>query len=88
MFKLHYFFKNKSKGMHKVILLISKKLYNKNMPPSMKAYVHYEFDEKPNYTKLSKFLTFEGKGYKENDFFLPFDKTLTKNCVQWVQCLP
>jgi hypothetical protein len=29
----------------------------------------YELDEKPNYTKISKSLTFEGKGYKEKDFF-------------------
>jgi hypothetical protein len=29
-----------------------------------------ELDEKPNYTKISKFLNFEGKGCKEKDFFL------------------
>jgi len=40
MSKLHFFLKE-SKGMHKVIQLISKKLYNKNMPLSMKIYVHY-----------------------------------------------
>jgi len=40
MFKLHFFSKE-SKGMHKVIQLISNYLYNKNMPPYMKVHVHY-----------------------------------------------
>jgi hypothetical protein len=40
-------------------------------------YSLYEFDEKLNYKKTSKFFNFEGKGYKEKDFFLkPFDKTI------------
>ncbi len=40
MSKLHLFLKE-SKGMHKFIQLISNFLYNKNMPLSMKVYVHY-----------------------------------------------
>ncbi len=57
--------------MHKVIQLISNLLYNKNMPPSMKVYVHYmNLMKKPNYTKISKSLNFEGKSYKEKDFSL------------------
>jgi len=40
MFKLHIFFKE-SKGMHKIIQLISNFLYNKNMSPFMKVHVHY-----------------------------------------------
>jgi hypothetical protein len=40
MFKLH-FKEKESKGMHNVIRLISKFLYNKNMPPSMKVHVQW-----------------------------------------------
>jgi hypothetical protein len=41
------------------------------MPPSMKVYVHYmNLMKKPNYTKISKSLNFEGKSYKEKDFSL------------------
>ncbi len=35
------FFKKQSKGRYKIIQLISKFLYNKNMPPSMKVHVHW-----------------------------------------------
>ncbi len=52
------------------------------MPLSMKVHV-YEVDEKPNYTKVSKFLNFERKGYKEKDFF--FSTIWQKHYVQWVQ---
>jgi len=40
------------------------------MPPSLKVYVHYMNLMNPNYTKNSKSLIFEGKGYKEKDFIL------------------
>jgi hypothetical protein len=42
--------------MHKIIQLISKDLYNKNMPPSMKVVTCSldELDEKPNHTKTLK----------------------------------
>jgi len=40
MFKVHCFLKE-SKGMHKVIQLISNFFYNKNMPPSMKVHIHW-----------------------------------------------
>jgi hypothetical protein len=40
MSKLH-FLKKESKGMHKVIQLISKKLYNKKMPHFMKVHVQW-----------------------------------------------
>ncbi len=57
--------------MHKVIQLISNFLYNKNMPPFMKVYVHYmNLMKKPNYTKNLESLNFERKGYKEKDFSL------------------
>jgi len=42
-----------------------------------------EFDEKPNFTKISKSWNFGGKGYKAKDFF---KKTIwQKYYVQWVQ---
>ncbi len=47
--------------MHKFIQLISNFLYKKNMPPSLKVYVHYtlyEFDEKQNYIKKFKVFKF------------------------------
>jgi hypothetical protein len=59
MFKLHFFLKE-SKGKQKIIQLISNFLY---------IYSSYEFDEKPNYTEISKFLNFEGKDCKEKDYF-------------------
>jgi hypothetical protein len=40
VFKVHLK-KKKSKGKHKIMQLISKNLYNKNMPPSMKIHVHW-----------------------------------------------
>jgi len=36
-----HFLKKESKGMHKVIQLISNFLYNKNMPRFMKVHVHW-----------------------------------------------
>jgi hypothetical protein len=55
--------------MYKVIKLISKKLYNKNVPSFMKAHVHWMNNEKPNQTKNSKSLNFAGKGCKAKDSF-------------------
>jgi len=45
----------------------------------------YELDEKPNYTKISKSLKFEGKGCKEKD---PFFLTIwQKKCSMGSKCL-
>jgi hypothetical protein len=57
--------------MHKVIQLISKKLYNKNMPLFYENICSlYELDEKSNYTKISKSLNFEERASTERTFFL------------------
>jgi hypothetical protein len=61
--------------MHQIIQLIF--LYNKNMAPSMKV---YWMNLMKNHTKISKFLKFEGKGYKANDSFKKsFDKKIIFN---------
>ncbi len=66
--------------MHKVIQLISNFLYNKNMPLSMKVYVHYMNLMKNQIIQNLKSLNFEGKGCKENDFLKKlFDKTIVFN---------
>jgi hypothetical protein len=43
------------KGMHKMMQLISKFLYNKNMFPFMQLHVHYVNVMKKNHIKISKF---------------------------------
>jgi hypothetical protein len=52
---MSFFYKKESKGTYKVIQLISKKVYNKNVPSFMKVHVHWMNDEKRNQTKISKF---------------------------------
>ncbi len=40
----------------------------------------YEIDEKPNYTKISKYLKFEGKGCKQKELKnISFDKKIVFN---------
>jgi hypothetical protein len=57
--------------MHKMIQLISKKLYKKNMFPFMQLYVHYvNFMKKKITWKIKKSWNFEAKGYKGNDSFI------------------
>ncbi len=66
--------------MHKVIQLISKKLYKKNMHHNENTCSLDELDEKPNHTKISKSWNFEGKGCKVKDSFVkPFDKKIMFN---------
>ncbi len=74
MFKLVHFFFKESKGMHKIIQFISKKLYNKNMPLSMKVHVHWMNLMKNQIIQKFKSWNFEKKGFKAKDlFFKPFD---------------
>jgi len=67
--------------MHKIIQLISKKLYNKKHAPFYESTCSLnELDEKPNHIKISKSWNFEGKHYKAKySFFLPFDKKIMFN---------
>ncbi len=68
MFKVCFL--KESKGMHKVIKLISNFLYDKNIGPFYENTCSLdEHDEKPNQTKISKSWNFEGKGYKAKDSF-------------------
>jgi len=69
--------------MHKIIQFISKKLYNKNMPLSMKVHVHWMNLMKNQIIQKFKSWNFEKKGFKAKDlFFKPFD--IKKN-VKWVK---
>ncbi len=72
-----------SKGMHKIIQLISNFLYNKNMPPSMKVHVHWMNLMKNKITqKCQSFEIFKERVVRQRAHFL---NHLKKNYVQWVQ---
>jgi len=86
-----FFSIKESKGMHKVIQLISNFLYNKNMPLSMKIHVHWMNLMKNQIKQF--FWKFEGKGCEtKGSFFKPFDKTIMfngfkmSNFNMWVTC--
>jgi hypothetical protein len=56
--------------MHKIIQLISKFLYHKNMPLLMKVHVHYiNLMKNQIIQKFQNLKIFEGKSRKEEDFF-------------------
>jgi hypothetical protein len=54
------------KGIHKIVKLISKKLYKKYMYIYEITCSLGQLDEKINHMKISKFWNFESKCYKEN----------------------
>jgi len=82
MSKIHFFFKE-SKGMHKVIPLISNFLYNKNMPSFMKVHVHWMNLMKNQI--IQKFQSFEILKERIARQRVHFLNHLIKTYVQWVQ---